>query len=186
MGDWLDGWARRAARSKDEPTSAASSLSRRQLLKRAGVVAGAAWTVPLIRTALAPPASASPGCAPNCVNGTSCVSSIECASGYCNPTTHLCATSGKGWATSGCSQDSDCWSDVCGNNNRCEAGDLSAPCRTAADCKSDVNCSTTTYTCGGTGASCTNDNKCVQQLSVDRRVLLASSQVGRPTVRRGS
>ena len=91
MSDWLDGWARRAARPAHPTpgdTAPEHGLSRRQLLKRAGVVAGAAWTVPLIQSALAPPAAASGG--GNTIIGFACTTTTDCASGYCSG--GFCAT----------------------------------------------------------------------------------------------
>ena len=99
MSDWLDGWARRAARPAHPTpgdTAPEHGLSRRQLLKRAGVVAGAAWTVPLIQTALAPPAAASGG--GNTIIGFTCTTNTDCASGNCSG--GFCADPGKVWTGS--------------------------------------------------------------------------------------
>jgi hypothetical protein len=71
MGGWLDRWAKRSASPAarpDAPAAAgsapageASRSSRREFMTKAAVVTGAAWSVPVIQTALAPAASASPG-----------------------------------------------------------------------------------------------------------------------------
>lgn len=160
MADWLDGWARRAARSADQVDSAGSAprdgLSRRQLLKRAGVAVGAAWTVPLIQTALAPPAAASGG--GSGVIGSSCTTDSQCASGLvCQGS--FCTQTGMSWTGGGCNVNTDCWSNVC-VGGVCKPGPLSASCRTSADCANNISCAASQI-CGDSGASCTNSNKCM-------------------------
>ena len=178
MADWLDGWARRVAHSGERvdsagstPSASADGLSRRQLLKRAGLVAGAAWTVPIIQTALAPPAAASGGgCVSGCPAGSPCTSPTTCASGYClqsgTGSSYFCGQPGKGWTNDVCGQDPDCWSHSC-NNGTCGPAEFKKhprPCRSTADCMMHdgfpVNCSSTTQTCGGPGASCASDLQC--------------------------
>ena len=159
MADWLDRWARRAARPTDAPNSpdGARQLSRRQLLKRAGVVAGATWTVPMIQTALAPPAAAS-GAGPG-LPGSPCTSGTQCNTGYCDPT-GVCGSPTVFWAGHGCTTNSDCWSLIC-LGGVCKPGPLAGTCSTAADCQNNINCTANGQTCGGPGASCQNNNKCV-------------------------
>ena len=64
MGSWLDKWAKRAATaapsdvpptgSTAESTPQRPAASRRDFLKKAGIVGGVAWSVPVMQTVLAP------------------------------------------------------------------------------------------------------------------------------------
>ena len=117
MSSWLDGWAKRAAGSSSSPPSdtetpeSSAPSSRRDFLKKAGIVGGVAWSVPVLQTVMAPAASASLGTtlgancpAPSspCNGGTAncspifpyvcgglqavCVGGKQCAPAYtCNP-----------------------------------------------------------------------------------------------------
>ena len=166
MSDWLDGWARRAARPEDraDAPSAARGLSRRQLLKRAGVVAGATWSAALIQSAVAPAASASGGptpCTSGCADGTICspagTSTTLCASGYCGSNS-LCAT--KSWTLGTCGTNSDCYSNVC-TGGVCQKGTAGAVCNAQADCAfwaGGGQCMG--GVCGGSGSICWYDGMC--------------------------
>ena len=165
MGDWLDGLARRAARSKDESPNASSGLSRRQLLKRAGVVAGAAWTVPLIQSAVAPAAAASLGY--QCLTDGDCNAGFYCVGGYCTSAPKLAwpheTCSGNG--TNKCQGAAGAVNCVSGY---CPTMPVGGPCRTSTDCNgtpqagasSPVGCSSGKI-CGGLGASCSQNSDCV-------------------------
>ena len=69
MGSWLDRWAKNTATSGSvdvSPSVAASAEpveppSRRDFLKKAGIVGGVAWSIPVMQTVMAPMASASAG-----------------------------------------------------------------------------------------------------------------------------
>lgn len=165
MGDWLDGLARRAAQRTSPPPgnvpTAPDRLSRRQLLKRVGVVAGAAWTVPLIQSAVAPAAAAS-GTMGSSPYGAPCSSNLDCASGYC--INGICGQPGVFWAGSSCVKNADCWSGIC-RGGKCKPGPLGQVCATAADCQNNISCAAGNQTCGGAGATCQNKNKCATGLS---------------------
>ncbi len=68
MSSWLDGWARRAAeatpnapQTSEAPSRGDAGYARRDFLKKAGIVGGVAWSVPVLQTVMAPAASASVG-----------------------------------------------------------------------------------------------------------------------------
>ena len=170
MDGWLDRWAKASAtpgsRRPAGDTAGSPGLSRRQLLKRAGVVAGAAWTVPLIQSAVAPAAAASGGgCTSACPPGSPCGTGVTCGPGLvCLG--GVCTSSGKVWTGSTCQQDYQCWSNVC-KGGKCKPAELKMPCRISADCMDNVNCSAQTQTCGGVGATCQNKNKCISEKCVN-------------------
>ena len=69
---------------QDEPRR----TSRREVLKKGAIVAGMAWTVPVIQSVRTPAFAGSP---PPCLpNGGGCADNAECCSGVCDPGTHLC------------------------------------------------------------------------------------------------
>lgn len=111
MGNWLDRWARRAAAPGPEapPVAAPADDSRRTFLKRAALVTGAAWSVPVMQTALAPAASASPGTAVGevCTNpagdeGALCGDGSRCHNGQCGSDGAIC-TAAAHCTSGGCS-----------------------------------------------------------------------------------
>lgn len=142
MAGWLDRWARRAAQPPAGAVPAISPprlTSRRDFLKRAGIVGGVAWSVPVLHTVLAPAASASAGTP----LGAACDDLMACAGGtaFCNGATcggvgadcsggALCANSGC--ATKGpqpgicggknvpCTTDDQCVSGNCHKNGKCK------------------------------------------------------------------
>jgi hypothetical protein len=167
----------------------AQGLTRRALIRRGAVVGAVVWTTPILQTALAPAASASvvPPCTVSCPVGTPCASTANCASGLicsggvckipyggsgtcasgadcqsgnCNPTTQTCIAS---WPGTSCTAGSQCLSGKC-NGGTCFANPVGGYCRTTADCTDNTTCPASgngLRVCGGPGASCQNNNKCV-------------------------
>jgi hypothetical protein len=152
MSRWLDQVARRAAGQpaqtsptapepvRSTPTGSTAGSSRRDFLKRAGVVGAAVWTVPVIESALAPAAAAS---TPNCT-------------GVCGGACPLC-TAGQGT----CTTNSQCASGLTCSGGVCKAAQ-GATCTSNAQCVTNVCLS---GTCRGTvaGTTCTNSNTCLSQ-----------------------
>lgn len=96
MGRWLDRLARRAAPRPPSPTAAAQPApgsSRRDFLKKAAVVTGAAWTVPVMQTALAPAYAASGGVGSACSsNGEVCTGdNSRCFNLICGGSGAICS-----------------------------------------------------------------------------------------------
>jgi hypothetical protein len=136
VSSWLDPWAKRAATPDDDAAQAhpsatpigptAARPSRRDVLKKAALVGGLVWTVPVISTALAPAASASGGglglpCSPE---GSTCTGGSVCFTGICGAPGAPCA--------GGC-YSSTCGKGVCGGKNAsCGGGVLCAPGLTCA------------------------------------------------------
>lgn len=174
MSSWLDGWAKRAAEAPTTPVSDAEvssspslvrpASSRRDFLKKAGIVGGVAWSVPVLQTVMAPAASASVGSgvgqvctAPNQNSGT-CTDGSQCFGGYCggagascagNPTCYLSTCSGTGQPG------------VNAQINVC--GGIGANCATTGglnNCRTGVGCASRTgqTTCGGPGSACGTSN----------------------------
>ena len=163
-------------------------MTRRALIQRGAVVGAVVWTTPLLQSALAPAAAASPppACTVACPPGTLCTTSTTCASGLvclggickipygnttavcgadtqcqsgnCSPTTNRCLAS---WPGTTCTANSQCLSGKC-NGGNCFENALGGSCRTTADCTDNTTCPTGTgpYVCGGVGAACANNNKC--------------------------
>ena len=210
MGHWLDALAKSVAARKSHrhasgglddtaggvpAASQEGGLTRRDVLKRAGVI-GVAWTVPTVLSAQAPAAAASapaclnicggtcPPCGPGsgpCSTGAQCASGLICQGGLCLipfGNTTPCTASGQcqsancsgttgspgvclaSWPGSTCSSDAQCLSNKC-NGGSCFGNVLGGLCRTTQDCTDNTTCSSTTKTCGGAGATCANNNKCV-------------------------
>lgn len=156
---WLDNWAKSSARPAQ---TGGDGMSRRQMLKRAGIVAGVAWTAPLIQSATAP-AYAYNTCTTNCANGFPCTSPGQCASGIC--TNGYCSAS-AGWPGDACSGNGgnkchgfDTDGLVSCRNGVCPTIAAGGPCRSSADCVSGVICAAN-HVCGGSGATCTNNAQC--------------------------
>jgi hypothetical protein len=142
---WIDRWARRTAggdghRGLPEPSSAASSTTRRDFLRRAAVVGTAVWSVPVLQSVAAPVAAASGDCSqvicgigtgcPLCESGIPCDVAAECVTGICAGV--------------------------------CQPGGISTPCASSADCTAG-ECSGRTggpTTCGGPGSDCTGNDDC--------------------------
>ncbi len=172
------------------PAPKAQGLTRRALIRRGAVVGAVVWTTPILQTALAPAASASvvppsarcparsgPRARPPptarsgliCSGGFckipyggsgTCTSGADCQSGNCNPTTSTCIAS---WPGTSCTANTQCLSGKC-NGGTCFANPVGGYCRTTADCTDNTTCPATgsgLRVCGGPGASCQNNNKCV-------------------------
>ena len=177
-------------RPNDVPAPVAQGLTRRALLRRGAVVGAVVWTTPILQTALAPAASASvvPPCTVACPVGTACSGPAGCASGlicsggvckipYGNTTT-TCANGGQcqsdncstttnkclaSWPGHTCTSGTQCLSGKC-SGGQCFANPLGGYCRITTDCTDNTTCPSTgsgVKVCGGPGASCQNDNKCV-------------------------
>lgn len=133
MSSWLDRWARRAAEATPTPAQdavapshPASPSTRRDFLKKAGIVGGVAWSVPVLQTVMAPAASASVGLvkgdactAPN-VNGDVCGDGSRCFNGICGLVGAVC-TNGTGITQC---VSSECSTGQCGGKNASCAGSL--------------------------------------------------------------
>ena len=103
MSGWLDRWAKRSATAGpvDAPSTEVdrvasaqpASRSRRDFLKKAGIVGGVAWSVPVLQTVMAPAYAASTcpngtcgvGCNVLCAIGDPCTTGADCITGNCNP-----------------------------------------------------------------------------------------------------
>jgi hypothetical protein len=167
MGGWLDGWAKRAAQASpavesdvaprvDSSGGSASASSRRDFLKKAGIVGGIAWSVPVMQTVMAPAASASlntalggncDGSPPNSGPGSSCAAGNAICSplNVCGGVGASCA-GGKACFSSNCSGAAGPQQNVCGG--------------TRATCTADSQCSSGKYCDSGVckadvGGSCT-------------------------------
>lgn len=152
MGNWFDERAKSSARRiSTEPSvvppesDAASGLSRRDVLKRGGIVAGVAWTAPMLLSVTPAAASVSscPDQRPPC-DGVCCVPEDNCVlqddgSFDCVEPGGLggnCKNQGSG--TSGCTQDAN----------------------------SSIHCNNMTPNiCGGPGAQCEFDFECANPLT---------------------
>lgn len=183
MGQWLERLARRAAASAapgpagTPPTgrSADPRTSRRDFLKKAGVVGAAAWSVPVIESALAPASAASTptcvgvcgGACPTCGLGqgpcttnTQCSTGLVCSSGVCktaqggtcstnsNCSTGVCigGTCRGTVAGTPCSGGTTCLSYIC-SGGTCHQSAAGFYCLSSADCYTSGGCSATAHTC---------------------------------------
>lgn len=118
---------------------AAATASRREFLRKTALVGGAAWSVPVLQSVLAPVASASVGTP----LGGPCTDLMACAGGtaFCNGATcggvgavcsggalcagSTCATNGKdkgqcGGKGTSCTADDQCMSGNCHKNGKCK------------------------------------------------------------------
>ena len=159
MSRWLDSWARRAA--EGTPTAApdavaparpASPSSRRDFLKKAGIVGGVAWSVPVLQTVMAPAASASAGTAlgNNCPAGN-----VACQGGaFCAPTAPF-RCGGLGATCGACAAGAGtCSNATCGGG-----GGTCTPANQATTCVSGICIGTTCRAL--VGAACgTNNANC--------------------------
>lgn len=148
---WLDDWAKSSARPA---RTGSDGISRRQMLKRVGVVAGVAWTAPLIQSATAPAYAyntCTTGCGPGfpCGPGITCGSPTSCVNGVC---------ANKGWYAESCNGGGNCYSGTC-TGGTCAKGAAGTPCRATVDCTTGVICAAN-HVCGGPGASCTTNGQC--------------------------
>ena len=201
MSAWLDRWAKRAASADGPATSAGSGpaadrahpggtshstpdggrqdpaqqshSTRRDFLKRAAVVGGTVWSVPVIQSAVAPAVAASGTLGQPCPckapvtcgggicggTGATCSSAAVCVSGGCSG--GLCTSVGQAPAGALCSTGTACLSGVC-TGGTCAKSAVGGKCTTANDCGTGVGCSSRSgqTVCGGPGATCggTNSN----------------------------
>jgi hypothetical protein len=186
MGSWIDRAARRAAgqaaQNRPEPPPvqaprpAPLDSSRRDFLKRAGVVGAAVWTVPVIESALAPAAAASTptctnvcgGACPTCGLGkgpctqnAQCSSGLVCSGGVCktaqggtctinaNCSTNVCinGTCRGTVAGSTCAAWNTCLSYICDNSGHCFKSIAGWYCLSSADCYTSGGCNAASHTC---------------------------------------
>ncbi len=141
MAEWLDRWAKRAANvdGADAQTQISSSAaapkpsaSRRDFLKKAGIVGGIAWSVPVMQTVMAPAARG--------VQHTS-------LGGNCAAASRLCATTAASAAyCNGCDRAAASVRMCPGGSRRSAAMRARQPVQPAATGGS-------AYTCGGPGAA---------------------------------
>ncbi len=146
MSDWIDGWAKRAAR-KDSAAEVAElgGINRRDMIKRAGVVGAAVWAVPVIQSVAAPafaasnqlcPSPTDPAAqcgGPNCTQcnaGKTCANNTDCFSGAC--VDGVCSRAVVG---SVCASNSDCHSNRC-TGGVCTGSNYGTSCSANDDCSS--------------------------------------------------
>lgn len=170
---WIDDWAKesterswwsawrhaRRGRPRGEPEAVGSAgMSRRDLIRRAGVVGAVAWTVPLIETVVAPDYAAASGgggtcepsdpsgcggtCPTRCGTGKTCTQDSDCQGG-CDLTTKKCVASHGGGA---CTENAGCDTGTC-INDTCAYLSAGAPCTHGDQCYSNSCTGSTTKTC---------------------------------------
>lgn len=156
MDNWLDAQAKRAAEG-----GSGRDVSRRTMLKRAGVVGAGVWAAPVLQSVLAPTAALatgqqttcagnnSPACGQGCTGGLCgqaniCLSTADCQSGYvCGPKAsdgkRYCTVGATGLASSTCASPADkyCYtnSGCIGNSGKCDQSSAGGYCRVDTDCK---------------------------------------------------
>ena len=142
MSDWIDGWAKRAAR-KDE-TAELGGINRREMLKRAGVVGTAVWAVPVIQSVAAPAFAAS---------------NTVCPTGASDPQAQCggpnCVQCGAGKT---CNTNGDCFSGSC-VGGVCQRAVVGSVCSSNADCHSN-RCTGGVCTGSNYGTACTSGDSC--------------------------
>ena len=182
--DWFDRLARRAVTPPADSAlpanigsldgaEAAPSHSRRDFIRRAGLVGAAVWTVPALQSAIAPAAAASgtrttdvvcsqgtcgtqvpsgSGCSLCAVNH-SCANSTECV-------THVCTggTCRKAATGGSCASNGDCTTNKC-TSGVCQQSQTGQPCGSTGDCVTHI-CSSGTCASGGIGTTCTSSIDC--------------------------
>ena len=171
---WFDDWAKRSARRAAVPPQQAgdgAGMTRRDMLKKAGIVGVATvWAAPVIQSVTAPayaqpytpvctPSDSSGACGGNCPTkcgfNRTCTAGSDCLSGTC--TSGKCAKSATGGS---CLLGSDCNSGTC-LAGTCRANAVGGTCQSNADCTS-ANCNTTTHVCAASanGGACTTTADC--------------------------
>ena len=169
--NWLDRLARRTAQTRatapaptqrdaNRATAATPDKTRRDFLKKAGIVGGLAWTAPVLQSVIVPAAAASGGS----ILGQPCTAPSTCADGsVCSAVTGICG--GPGATCSGnvpCLYD-NCFQKVCGSPG--------AKCSTNSAC-TQGNCSPgnpagNNRRCGGPGAVCATKSDCEHNLDCE-------------------
>jgi hypothetical protein len=120
---------------------ASTPSSRRDFLKKAGIVGGIAWSVPVLQTVMAPMASASAGPTKGsaCTGGTNdnglvCGDGSRCFNGICGAPGATCTGTGTAQCVT-----SECSTSVCGGfNASCAGSNVCAPglvCGPSNKCK---------------------------------------------------
>ena len=182
--NWLDRLARRTARhgaTAPAPTQRDANRAvapnpdktRRDFLKKAGIVGGLAWTAPVLQSVIVPAAAASGEvplggpCGPHDV----CAAGAVCYNGQCGAQGAQCLTNGNcfdascsphgvcGGLGAKCFYDNDCYHLVPGTCHKKVCGGPGAPCSVNgnADCQYG-NCHKDV--CGSKGAHCTQNDEC--------------------------
>lgn len=148
VAGWFDDLAKRSARRADQPAQPGGSLSRREVLGRSAVVAGVAWTAPMLMATRAAAASVSVCTTFVCTN-TSNTAQICCpnASDTCqtDPLTGapVCIPVGQGGGSCGNLGQGICAAPFKCNGNDNQCNDCARP-----------------NICGGEGAQCCNQAEC--------------------------
>lgn len=155
MGNWFDERAKSSARrSSNDPEVAAvqpvseGGLSRRDVLKRGGIVAGVAWTAPMLLS-VTPAAAAITMCPDGrdpcgdvcCVEPDNCVDQGD-GTFDCVPPGGIggdCFNSGQG--VSGCTQDANSSIHCNGDKDNNICGGPGAQCQVDAECIPTLTCS---------------------------------------------
>ncbi len=161
MGNWFDERAKSSARRSSNDLRALNvdpvaevGLSRRDVLKRGGIVAGVAWTAPVLMSVMTPAAAVSP-CPPNtqactttsgsticCPIPASGIPPDTCPDGECIPAGELggfCLNNGMG--AGGCNDDDNkCNNPGPGPEGRGICGGPGSFCETDAQCFGDLEC----------------------------------------------
>ncbi len=177
MTSWLDTLARRVARRQalDAPTPR-RGMSRRDFLRRSGVVGAAVWSVPALQSATAPAAAASGPCSqgtllaraagcPLCGVGAAPVWSMpsvvtsRCSGGTCQP----------GQLGDTCLATSDCAQGIC-SGGVCVQGVTGDPCDAPVDCITGI-CTGGTCRAGGISTAVCDHRRLHRRpvLGADRR-----------------
>jgi hypothetical protein len=150
MAHWLDRVAKRAASATPEQTAASardsrddtpvplssSARSRRDFMKKAAVVGGLAWSVPVIQSVVVPAAAASgqTQIGDPCTNyGGLCGDSSVCFNGVCGSPGASCANANP------------CFNSACSGKTQTCGGQL-AYCTDDSQCASG-NCNTHSHKC---------------------------------------
>ncbi|HVE62596.1 MAG TPA: twin-arginine translocation signal domain-containing protein [Mycobacteriales bacterium] len=139
---WFDNAAKSAARRSAgaDDVDPSSGLTRRDALKKAGIVGGAAlWMTPVLQSITVPAyANSHPQGQTGLDAGAACTSGTECASGSCSGTV--------------------------GNPGTCQPVNAGGPCGTSAN--AGTNCTTGVCLAGtcqknGTGGTCAGNTDCL-------------------------
>lgn len=196
MSSWLDNLAKAAARhsaAKDPSVPAVDrTVSRRDALKRAGVVGAVLWTAPVVSSMTSPayaatspkangtckghtdvkngPCGGSGGC-PKCGEGQRCFNDSDCLSGTCGRRSNGNGNGGPGVCAKGtppapCMENADCSSGVCSGmvNGQGTCAKGSGTCATGSDCFSGA-CNNGTCAKSAKGGTCSTSSDCASGLA---------------------
>lgn len=145
VAGWFDSLAKRSARRASEPAEQASGLSRREVIGRGALVAGVAWTAPMLMATQAAAVGASVCPLDQQCQGTN---NFECCApdDICNVLddgTAVCSAPGEGGGS-------------CGNMGQ---GICDAPFKCNGNSNQCNNCADPNI-CGGEGAQCCSQEEC--------------------------